>query len=529
MFLLNASPEVLHTIVLHAAGGTPHGPLRVWYNLVLCCQTLRRQLDTPAMHARLFAAAFHVPADVQHLLPAHAKRELARRFSALNFFRRGGACLDDAHFTDALWVAYVMLKAEEPRRMNVEQLVWAGLPELLLLFLKRRLNDGAEENHGWPLCNETNSLVLALMWLLSSESSVRAETPATRDEVMERIRPYVLAAFRYPLSSVQDWYFGANTCQTSPKGKSVHSLPGIPPSREVAYFGTRTVQVPSAPIYSILCYFTRLDTLVPMFPAHLATAAPVPRVGPRRADVEHFINACCTRFEPWDFAAAADEPEESESESPARAAIGRSYAPGALTGRWNGSSIVPCINEYRHWLDGPQAPADMNTFCRHPLYVTLQEHYFCSAAAPAPGNGCAKELRDDVCFNPSSWEARDGGIEVFDESESVTRFYETRTGIDRPEDIVDVIVTGQTDDPYATAWGAFNIFGRVQLSDGLIVLRRESITGLGTTLLRGYMSSSQNFAGRYRAVEAGCEAAAAEWEAPFSLCKVEAVRINRVE
>jgi hypothetical protein len=213
--LLSTSPEVLRDIVLYAVSTL--GPPHEWYNLLLCCQTFRRQLDTPAMHTLLFAKKFHVPADVYHILPAQAKKELQRRFLALKFFKRGDHSLDDhASFTDALWVAYVMLRAEEPRQMNVDQLLWAGLPDLLLLFLKQRLNDGAENNHGWPLCNETNSLVIALMWLLSSEckcdvltsgtnleliqtfltASVKAESPATRDTVMERLRPYVLAAFR---------------------------------------------------------------------------------------------------------------------------------------------------------------------------------------------------------------------------------------------------------------------------------------------------------------------------------------------
>jgi hypothetical protein len=62
-----------------------------------------------------------------------------------------------------------MLTAEEPRQMNIDQLLWAGLPNLLLLFLRKRLYDGAGTNNGWPLANEINSLVIALAWRLSSE------------------------------------------------------------------------------------------------------------------------------------------------------------------------------------------------------------------------------------------------------------------------------------------------------------------------------------------------------------------------
>ncbi|KAJ7146190.1 hypothetical protein C8R44DRAFT_756817, partial [Mycena epipterygia] len=494
--LLRASPEVLRAIVLYAA--TPFGPPREWLALVLCCHTFRRQLDTPAMHTLLFETKFHVPADVHHLLPSHAKVEMKRRFSALKFFQRGHRCLDDqASFTDALWVAYVMLRAEEPRQKNVDQLLWAGLPDLL----------------GWPLCNETNSLVLALMWLVIPliVASVRAETSATRDEVMERIRPYVLAAFRYPLSSVQEWCFSSNS--TIVCAKTVQNTnPGPPPSsREVMYFGLRTVQFPSAPIYSILCYFARLDTLVPMFPVHLSSAEPaLSRAGPRRQDVEYFINECRTRFEAWDFVMERTPPVE-------RGAIGQAYFPGSLTGRWQGSSIVPCVNEYHHWLHDLEAPKTMETFCRQPLYITLREHFSYVNASGPEKFGRAKDIDD--AWLPSSWAERDGGIEVsFGESNNCTKIYETGTGNLIAENVADVIVTGQTDDPYATAWGGFKVFGRVRLSDGLVVLKRESVAGLGTTLLRGYMSSSHNFAGRYRAIDK--EGEAAEWEAAFSLCRM---------
>ncbi|KAJ7938461.1 hypothetical protein B0H13DRAFT_1943147 [Mycena leptocephala] len=505
--LLSTSPEVLRDIVLYAVGTL--GPPHEWYNLLLCCQTFRRQLDTPAMHTLLFAKKFHVPAD--------AKKELQRRFLALKFFKRGDHSLDDhASFT-----------AQEPRQMNVDQLLWAGLPDLLLLFLKQRLNDGAENNHGWPLCNETNSLVIALMWLLSSESSVKAESPATRDTVMERLRPYVLAAFRYPLSSFQGECFGSISALTDiTTGKTVHGAypPPIPSSREVEYFGMRTVQVPSAPIYSILCYFTRLDTLSPMFPVHLSSTAPAPSTpGPRREDVEHFIKECRTRFEPWDF--AVDHPSVDDSLT---RCLSGPYFPGSLTGTWQGSSIVPCLNQYRQWLNELEAPETMDTFCRQPLYITLQE-YVCYAEKPllsGPEIGCVNGLE---AWLPSSWVEKDvRWIEVSDESNIRKRFYEkAERNLAHPANIVighirsfdETHINIQTDDPYATAWGEFKIIGRVRLTDGLIVLKRESIADLGTTILRGYMSSFRNFAGRYRAIHKGCEAA--EWEAAFSLCKFE--------
>ncbi|KAJ7054708.1 hypothetical protein C8F01DRAFT_483054 [Mycena amicta] len=498
--LLSLSIEALHNITTFASD--PLGPPCEWYNLTLCCRALRRKLDVNAMHSLLFSKKFQVPANACHLLSTHARGELERRFIALKLFRRGVECFsDDDAFTDALWVAYVMLKAEELRQMNVDQLISAGLPGLLLLYLQRHL--GAPQNGGWPIVSERNSLVIALLWLLSSAESISSESTATREEVMERIRPYVLAAFRYPLSSTM--------CSPKTATRSMPECPANnessegPIAREVHYFGKRIVHIPAVPIYSILCYFTRLDMLNPMFPVHISRTHPPPK-GPRREDVEHFINECRTPFEPWDVEPNSRSPAavRNAAEDALSRSLNQHHFPGLLTGRWKGSSIVPGINDYRHWMDQPEAPETMETFCRQPLYLTLQEH-FCYDAT----------LLDDPVALPETWVEHDDGVRV----DGWSRFYETHRGDDPPErEIFDILVTGQTDDPYASAWGHFKIIGRVRLSDGLIVLRRESVAGLGTTVLRGYMSARQNFCGRYRAEDDGCSTA--EWEAAFSLCKM---------
>lgn len=101
------------------------------------------------------------------------------------------------------------------------------------------------------------------------------------------------------------------------------------------------------------------------------------------------------------------------------------------------------------------------------------------------GRECAIILRVEIPM------VLQGGIEVSDESNIRKRFYEkAERNLAHPANIVDVLVTGQvighirsfdethiniqTDDPYATAWGEFKIIGRVRLTDGLIVLKRES-------------------------------------------------------
>ncbi|KAF7307870.1 hypothetical protein MKEN_01147500 [Mycena kentingensis (nom. inval.)] len=412
--LLSLSPETLHTITLMASDTL--GPPREWRALLCSCQSLRRTLDIPALHALLFASKFQVPAG---LLPGegelYARDELLRRFSALKIFRTRrvepeveAEAGDKAQFTDALWVAYVMLKAEEPRRRqrNVEQLVWTGLPALLLDYLRLHL----EESRGWPVVNETNSLVVALLWFLSSEECVKAESPKTREEVMARIRPYVLAAFRYPLTP----------SNRSTDASMPVSVIAATATREVHYFGRRIdVPVPAVPIYAILCYFTRLEVVSPTFPGHIGqkTQTQVQTRGPRREDVEHFINECRTPFEPWDGEAlgprcvgggggrARAESVNCDRDVDLTRSLLATYFPGSLSGRWMGSSIIPCINDYRHWMNNPEAPApeSMEMFCRQPLYLTLQEH-FCFKKSVNGGHGQA--IEDEL---PETWVEREAG------------------------------------------------------------------------------------------------------------------------
>jgi hypothetical protein len=67
---------------------------------------------------------------------------------------------------EAFRTAYLMLLGDDGK--NFAQLTWAGLPILVQDYLRHRLCSGAQENHGWPQENETNSLAVALFWLLTS-------------------------------------------------------------------------------------------------------------------------------------------------------------------------------------------------------------------------------------------------------------------------------------------------------------------------------------------------------------------------
>lgn len=168
--LLDAPPEVLQKIVLFAGRDTPLGPPGELYCLLLTCRTLHcfLTLNSSKLYARIFAQKFDIKVPANRLgnaLQDHANVELRRRFTALQCFRRGR--VDDEFLPQAFWIAYFMMLENEG--LNSMQLRWAGLPTLVNRFLQRHLHEGSVQNNGWPVENETNSLAIALLWLLSSQ------------------------------------------------------------------------------------------------------------------------------------------------------------------------------------------------------------------------------------------------------------------------------------------------------------------------------------------------------------------------
>ncbi|TDL28048.1 hypothetical protein BD410DRAFT_739450, partial [Rickenella mellea] len=62
----------------------------------------------------------------------------------------------------------------------------------------------------------------------------------------------------------------------------------------------------------------------------------------------------------------------------------------------------------------------------------------------------------------------------------------------------DVMFTGETEEWYGDAWGAFRFYGRVRKCDGLIALVRSPARMWGTWILRGYIHAGENFTGKMR-------------------------------
>ncbi|RDB17638.1 hypothetical protein Hypma_001087 [Hypsizygus marmoreus] len=533
--LFNASPEVFDRIVLFTIADTPLGPPRALLSLSLICRASHRLLSrgSSKLHVSIFAQKFDVKAPLARLglsvFQHNAPLELRRRFSALKVFRGGD--VNDPSLTEAFWVAYQMFEDSDTSQKNFKQLLCAGLLQFLNVFLRECLYQGSEENHGWPLPNERNSLAVALFWLSSSRASVNAETAQSRVEIQQLLAPFVFAAFRYPIFSTAESCFDLTKYTHQATASTIHGP--YPPSPllspNVPYFGeiSRNRRIPSVALFAILSFFTRKETLRPMIPPHLLDGKRLTREeadalgkeGPTLDDMEHFISRCQTQFASFP---AIDFGEQHSSDIlPLALDEASSYNVGTLTGRWQGSYITPYLYDYEAWLSNVAAPPEFSTTGRSPLYMTLQEYFTRDAAAVIPRVDMKEGTTNAWLPRGFQWVEKENGIEVSDEEGTFKAFYESfRPGetVCNPRDVVDVIVTGKTDAKYAAAWGDFHILGRIRLEDGLMVLARKPVgNNSGTILLRGYITPSQNLVGRSKGASNGTEPAG--WEAAFSLCK----------
>jgi hypothetical protein len=173
--IIDIPPEILQKIALYATLGSALGPPTELYNCLLTCRTFRDVLspqNARELYFDIFAKRFDARGPIYRLGPSvvreHAALEMRRRFSAIRIFKR--RVLDHPELTEALWVAYLMVQDADTSQTNVKQLLFAGLPSFLDLYLRRRLYGGAAENGTWPTLTVKNSLAIALSWTLASQS-----------------------------------------------------------------------------------------------------------------------------------------------------------------------------------------------------------------------------------------------------------------------------------------------------------------------------------------------------------------------
>ncbi|KAI0049023.1 hypothetical protein FA95DRAFT_1604703 [Auriscalpium vulgare] len=550
-------PPTMDDVVLYAVANDPLvSPPTVLRNLQLINRKFRAMLnphDNPRVHAQLFALKFDTAATTRRLppdasLPIHLACELRTRFSALKCFRRHD--IYDPVLPHAFLVAYIMLLEDDGK--NIAHLEAAGLPALVEEYLIGRLHEGADEANGWPASTEMNSLAVTLFWQLTAQQGIVTESVDRRHSVVALLKPYALVGFRYP-------FLDASVDPMAVLGvNSTHHTPPVSaaPRRTIQYLGQELeLHLPPISWHAMLSYFARLEMGKLVHAMQLpASRAVHPGPGMTVEDIDEYNTYCRTRAvprctvpgEPHLTRSRRHDPDWARALAPAPAhgltpPPAGSYVPGVLTGNWQGTLLIPSMQEYAALQQGAWSDDALKYLARWPLFVTLEEHYRYADPMSTPKG----DDWDDDSYLPlqSTWLPREDGMELYDPKSSHKVFYKTlmkERHDDAPKNIepgfapsgdkgknanagiVDVILSGTTQEHHGMAWGSYKFKGRVRLSDGLVVLAREPTdprSGLGRALFIGYVLSGQNFVGRWRVPTDSSSASSAPYEGIWSLCK----------
>ncbi|KAF8440020.1 hypothetical protein L210DRAFT_368466 [Boletus edulis BED1] len=526
-------PISIHGITLLTVRDTPCIARSSFRPLHLTCDmshaTLSLDAGTPC-YSMMFLDKFDISSPRRHLPQdrlnfQNMEEEVKQRYIALQIIRKRD--IWHPKLAEALATIYVMVLEDDGR--NWEPINWAGLSSFIPIFMRERLLEGVSNNHGWPLENELNTLVIALFWLMSSQDRLDQETDEFRKEIMTYLAPFAFAGFRYP-------------CFTSPEDIFLASDSS---SRiTLSYFGQpTTLSLPPIAPFATLSYFARIEyfhfRVPPELPLNRQDAI-IKGVlcGPTRDDIVDFNARCATRVAGSGYGDPFDGLPESRRHDPDwRRSLSSSdsawlhsrlvyYIPGTFSGRWQGSFIALYQEDYRSMLCSAEAPSPFPSSGRFPLYVKFRELYCYSPSIPLP------VAEDEISFFNGflplgcQWREDESGIEFVGLNNSFkTHYIPLRRSRDASDvsnmGALDVIITGITEAPYAAAWNGYKYIGRIRPSDGLVVLLREPLdpqrVDLGRALFRGYVISSRNFVGRWRHIASAEQPA--EWESIFSLCK----------
>ncbi|KAI9435812.1 hypothetical protein H4582DRAFT_625106 [Lactarius indigo] len=529
--LLFRLQDSLEDIVVHSLEhDPPTSPPRTLIPLMLTCRLFRNVLhpsNNARLYSRIFARKFDYAAFAHRSPPSWSFPlfpELKKRFQALHCIKQ----CDIRHpaLQDAFLVAYTMVLEDDT--LNHRHLQDAGLTALLHKYITGRLQPG---HNVWPIEDACNTLAVALFWHMTSQDSLNGESSESRETIMAILLPLSFAWFRYSfVEQGFDPHALIDDVRSIPRlSPPAHApVPPAPVTVSIEYMGHAfDLQLPAIALSASLAYFARLDA----FPLMTASDLPLTRAQtpPGRItleDVVYYRRFFHTRVVPrgpgspasplqaplgsrhgWDW-------QRAVATKPAMSHHLQRYTPGVLTGKWRGTLLVrllrvpmlPCSTVTNIALftplslipvfsyDGdndddpplPQAqydrdptpfmtgagPAAMSESSRHPFFCHLEEHVRYSE----PESSLSGDAQDDTSYSPllpqARWSRKENGYEY---RASTKAFYRTfnpechdESMIDH--EVVDVVLSGKAESHLQPAWGNCEFWGRVRVSDGLVVL-----------------------------------------------------------
>ncbi|KAI0278920.1 hypothetical protein BGY98DRAFT_1096424 [Russula aff. rugulosa BPL654] len=536
--------QSIEDIVIHSIDDDPLSfPPRSLLPLMLTCKLFRDLLHpsyNPHLYRRIFCRKFDIAAIARRfpspcVVSSRFHPELKKRFLALRRIRLGD--IDHPHLEGDFLTFYTMLLEHDA--LNHRLLVDAGLPALLDKYMAEHLHC---DRNGWPTEDTCNVLAVALFWHMTSQDTLNGESFDSRNKVVDILLPLTLAWFRYSFleQGCDPRVFTHGGSSSSRLSSPTHPSPVSLP---IDYMGhTFGLRLPSITLSATLALFARLDAfpmVLPPFRPFEEQSENEDLDGPTVEDIELYNQSFHTLTIPrgpgcpgsastchdWDWLrAVAGDPFMSDSV--------RRYTPGMLTGKWRGTEMR------RYAFHDPGCRTSDFYGSRIPFSWCLEEHVRYSKA----------DERFDPCHVPlfptANWTKKEDGMEFFDGRSSANIFYKTfstdlekaqsDTNLDATDDqeIVDVILSGRSERHIQPAW---QLTGRVRISDGLVVLFRQYLNGRlpRRSIYAGYRESafyesraddslfhyptvlsSQNFVGKWM-----YSVPDAQWEGVWALCK----------
>ncbi|EIW56489.1 uncharacterized protein TRAVEDRAFT_170434 [Trametes versicolor FP-101664 SS1] len=456
--------------------------------------------SNPFLWSRIFAHKFDTSAALQRLsdrtiTPQDICEEFKLRCTLLKRIRRRTDSLATSYtlspthrdaLRSILWMAYLMMLENEGR--NDRQLrEYAGFDAWLKEFLFHpsgaSLAAWSVKIDLWPPNDERSALALWLFWYMLRPDEYMADDDTTFREASGILKLFSLGAHQYPLCT-PPWNIFAPPCRA--RGACA-----------IKYFGVPLKMTPPAPAPpAILAYLTLAnklsvswDTIHYMKPP---TATP-PSLAPGASSAEWHAE--------WTRGLHL-----ADTTKPLGAAFSGAFVSGSLEGTWEGLFTYTEFTAYAALLSGaPPTVLQRSLVAHHPHLWKLREHHLYAVDGPgtsevrplAPGNPLRGYLPNSCQYSESS-----DGVTITESGREEPVFYTSLASLQKmdeppPGRLADVFITGEGH----SAWGQFNLVGRVRPCDGFIILSKEYVDGdRGRWLYRGFLvgNAEGNLSGRWR-------------------------------
>ncbi|EGO03021.1 hypothetical protein SERLA73DRAFT_158683 [Serpula lacrymans var. lacrymans S7.3] len=441
-----------------------------------------------------------------------------------------------AHLLSHLWTIYVMVL--ESDELNEAQLKTADISHFITELVRHRLHQDVATS-GWPLENQSNAIMIWIACLSLSTEHISQLKIEERNELLSLLRPIAMVSSKYPSIALYDTYPHTAADATNPDQAMLIKTPSQSYERRggfLEYSQQFILSSPSLVSGAVFLTFALKEASVLQVPTHLpinrAAALAAQRAGPTMEDYAVMTRSRTpliadsfplkfSNLQSGDASSNSDATSQPSRSSvhdedfyriahpfrPLHLPVLRSYVPGSLTGRWEGTYMVSSLTLLDNATHRPPNFSTLPDFTsRHAMQCELQEHLCFPPCVPFPRSG------DDFLNMPVQW---DQDVHNRLDSQKGTEFcharitqnfqyepYSSNTSVHARRDPLDIIITGETTQEFNQAWGAFRFIGRVRLSDGWVVLRREpkhaGDEGLGTWIFEGHVLYRRALVGKWR-------------------------------